>query len=376
LEACYLDADEPVCLDHATAPHLTLTRCQLAGLTGDTLSTQKVDLSGSTLTGPLRLPVADIAGQLICSGAKLTGQDSDGNALVGDQMKAGAEVLLDGKFTAAGAVRLPGADITGQLDCTDAKLNGQDKDRNALVGDGMKVGGNVYLRGKFTAAGAIRLPGADIKARLDCTDAKLNGQNQRGNALVGDGMKVGAEVLLGGKFTAAGAIRLQGADITGELNCAGAKLTGQNQRGNALVGDGMKVGADVFLGGRLTAAGVIRLQGADITGQLDCTDAKLKGQNNNGNALVGDEMKVGADVYLGGKFTAAGAIRLSDADITGELDCTDAKLNGQDKDRNALVGDGMKVGADVYLRGKFTAAGRSGCPARTSKRSSTALMPS
>jgi hypothetical protein len=95
LADCYFDAGEPVCLDQATASRLALTRCHLAGLTGDMLSAREVDLRGSTLTGLLNLHRGDIAGQLICRGVKLTGRDSDGYSLVGDGMKVGEDVLLD-----------------------------------------------------------------------------------------------------------------------------------------------------------------------------------------------------------------------------------------------------------------------------------------
>jgi hypothetical protein len=63
---------------------MTLTRCRLADLTGEMLSGWKVDLSGSTLTGWLEVRGAEIAGQLICGGAKLNGEDNDSYALVGD----------------------------------------------------------------------------------------------------------------------------------------------------------------------------------------------------------------------------------------------------------------------------------------------------
>ena len=306
LEDCYLDASEPVCLDHATAYRLALTRCHLAGLTGEMLSAREVNLLGSTLTGPLQVLGADITGQLICGGAKLTGHNNDGYALVGDGMKVGGDVFLGQEFTAAGAIWLPGADITGQLNCGGAKLTGQDNDGNALVGDRMKVGGSVFLHQEFTAAGAIWLPGADITGQLNCGGAKLTGHNNDGNALVGDRMKVGGSVFLHQEFTAAGAIVLPGADITGQLNCGGAKLTGQNNDGYALVGDRVKVGGDVFLDQEFTAAGAIGLLGADITGQLSCGGAKLTGQDNDGDALVGDGMKVGGDVFLDQEFTAAG----------------------------------------------------------------------
>src|SRR5262249_52975567 len=67
-DRCYLDSGEPVCLDYATVSRITLTGCELAGLTGDMLTAKELDLTGSTLTRPLRLLVADITGHLICSG--------------------------------------------------------------------------------------------------------------------------------------------------------------------------------------------------------------------------------------------------------------------------------------------------------------------
>jgi hypothetical protein len=268
LEGCYFDADKPVCLDQATASLLTLTRCRLAGLTGEMLSAREVDLSGSTLTGPLEVRGAEITGQLICGGAKLNDKDNDGNALVGDSMKVGQDVFLDEEFTAAGAIRLVGADITGSLSCGGAKLNGMDNDGYALRGDLMKVGAGVVLDQEFTAAGAIRLAGADITGQLSCGGAKLNGMDNDGYALLGDLMKVGAGVVLDQEFTAAGAIRLAGADITGQLSCSGAKL-GQGNNGYALVGDSMKVSGDVLLDRGFTAAGAIRLPWVRVGGSVE-----------------------------------------------------------------------------------------------------------
>ena len=60
LDSCYLDADDPACLDHATASRVALTGCQLAGLTATALTVAQLDLSRSTLrTGPLSLMSAN-----------------------------------------------------------------------------------------------------------------------------------------------------------------------------------------------------------------------------------------------------------------------------------------------------------------------------
>jgi len=124
LEDCYLDSPEPVSLDYATAPRIALSRCRVVGgLTANLLVvTTGLNLSGSTFEGVVLLFDADITGNLACRDTKLTGSDQFGNALVGDRMKVSGSVHLDEGFTAAGAVRLAGANITGQLSCLDARI--------------------------------------------------------------------------------------------------------------------------------------------------------------------------------------------------------------------------------------------------------------
>src|SRR5262249_43326884 len=67
---------------------------------------------------------------------------------------------LDEGFTASGAVCLLRGDIAGQLKCRSAQLTGRDNDGHALHGDGIKVGGDIVLDGSFTAAGTISLTSA------------------------------------------------------------------------------------------------------------------------------------------------------------------------------------------------------------------------
>jgi hypothetical protein len=278
LENCYLDDPRPVILDYATVTLLTITGCRLAGLAGDTLIvTKELDLSSSTFTGPLRLADADINGQFVCRGAQLTAADRDGYALVAYRMKVGADVFLDGGFTAAGAVRLPDADITGSLVCRGAQLTAADRDGYALVADRMRVGGNVFLDGGFNAAGAVRLPGADINGQFACGGAKLVGVDGDGNALFAEGMKVGADVALNHGFNAVGTVRLSGADITRQLAFGGAKLTGADGDGFALVAEAMKVGGDVLLNGEFTADGTVSLRSARVDGSLWLRPGKLAG---------------------------------------------------------------------------------------------------
>jgi hypothetical protein len=60
-------------------------------------------------------------------------------------------------------------------------------------------------------------------------------------------------------FTADGAVVLDGADITGDLSLSGAQLAGTDDDGYALVAEGIRVGAAVLLDERFTAAGTVSL---------------------------------------------------------------------------------------------------------------------
>jgi hypothetical protein len=184
---------------------------------------------GAAAWGADQLFGADITSQLSCVGARLTGADGDGNALVADGMKTGADVFLDEVFTSAGAVRLSRVDIIGSLGCRGAESAGADGDGNDLVVDGMRAGGAVYLDRGFSAAGAVRLSGADIAESLSCSGAHLAGTYGNGNALVAEGMKAGGSVILD-EFTAADGVVLRSARIDGSLSLQSAKLAGDENK--------------------------------------------------------------------------------------------------------------------------------------------------
>jgi hypothetical protein len=256
LEDCYLDNKEPVVLRYSTVSLLRLVRCRLAGLSADMLVvTKEMELTRSTFTGAVRLPGANIAGTLNCSGAKITDTDTDNDALVADAVKVGGDVLLDNEFTAAGAIRLHGADITGQLNCSGAKITGVNTDKNALVADAVKVGGDVRLVNEFTAAGAIRLHGADITGQLNCSGAKITGVNTDKDALVADEAKVGGDVLLVDEFTAAGAVRLIGASVDGNLSLQQATLADPV----ALEAQGTRIGQQLLWAPTRAVTGLVNL---------------------------------------------------------------------------------------------------------------------
>ena len=67
--------------------------------------------------------------------------------------------------------------------------------------------------------------------------------------------------------------------------------------------------------------GEVRLLGAHISGQLDCSEAVFT--NPNGNALTADRLTVDGDMFLS-KAQCTGEVRLPGAHISGQLDCAEA----------------------------------------------------
>lgn len=191
---------------------LSLINCRLTdSLTLEQATLHALDLKGSHVAGPIRLLGANISGQLSMRGATLSGTDTEGDTLIADDLCTDSSVLLDRGFTAAGAIRLLGAHIGGQLSMSAATLDGTDTEGDTLIADCLHAESVVFLDQGFTAAGAIRLPGAYIGGRLRMGGATLNGTND--NSLVADNVQVKSDLFLDKGFTAAGTISLGGTEI-------------------------------------------------------------------------------------------------------------------------------------------------------------------
>ncbi|WIX83310.1 hypothetical protein QRX50_22390 [Amycolatopsis carbonis] len=322
--------------------------------------------TGFGQSGAIRLSGARITGQLECAGATL--RNYVGPALAADRLQTGGSVFLCDGFSAtgagSGAVRLLGARITGQLECAGAILHNDFGP--ALNADRLQAEGNVILSDGFSATGAgeygaVRLSGARIAGQLNCCGATLH--NDSGPALHADMMRAEGNVILSDGFSATGAgkygaVRLSGARITGQLNCGEATL--HNDSGPALSADGVQADRGVLLYHGFSAAsagesGTVQLLGAKV-GQMLCYKATLL--NDSGPALDADGLHVNGNVFLRDEFSATGAgkngaVRLSGARITGQLNCDGATLhNDSGPALNAL---GLQTGSDVRLIGEFSA---------------------
>ena len=223
----------------------------------------------------------------------------------------------------------------------------------ALTANNLQVDQSLLLRGLFIGSssfGAVHLTGAHIAGVLDCSAAEL--RNDSGPALAADHLQVGQSVFLMDEFTATGAgepgaVRLPGARIAGVLDCSGAEL--RNDSGPALSADGLQVGQSVYLSGGFTATGAgepgaVRLPGARIAGDLDCSGAELR--NDSGPALSAVRLQVDQSLYLSGEFTATGggagvAVDLRGARVGGALAFSPECLENTADPHRLITVDGL-----------------------------------
>src|SRR5262249_30808889 len=144
-------------------------------------------------------------------------------------------------------------------------------------------------------------------------------------------------VLLNQGFTAEGLVDFDGSDIGGDLDCEGAEFTNPSEKrasesGTALTAIGVRVKGSVYLKTSLgkgsapfKAIGAVRLTGAQIDGQLDCSGGTFT--NPRSTAFSAERIVVKSSVFMRDRFTSHGGVLFPSAQIGTDLDCTAAVLN-------------------------------------------------
>ncbi len=135
------------------------------------------------------------------------------------------------------------------------------------------------------------------------------------------------------------------------LNLNGSRL--ESRENVALFADGIEVKGGVFLREGFKAEGEVRLLDATISGNLDCTKGEF--HNSEGHALNADGIEIKGSVFLKKGFKAEGEVRFLGAIIGGDLDCTRGEFRNPGK--IALNAGGIGVKGAVFLREGFKAEG-------------------
>lgn len=325
--------------------------------------TLAAQFAGVGTDGVVMLLGANIGGHLDCAGGQFT--SPDGPALVADGLTVDGPVRLATKYAGAsdlGVVRLLGAHLRDDLDCVGGHF--VSKDGPALIADGAVVEGRVWLRGVFSGAGVdgvVRLPGARISGCVDCAGGTFFSED--GPALVADNLTTGGDVGLVADFAGsgeAGVVSLFLARIGGVLNCAGGRFISLD--GPALVAEELSVAGSVVLAGTFMGAGqsgVVTMRGAQVGGEFTCSGGEFLSQD--GPALAGHAISLDQGALLGAVFGGAGdqgVVDLTLAHIRGDLHCTGGRFTSADGP--AMAAHGITIDHNAWFDAEFVGAGHQG----------------
>lgn len=299
-------------------------------------------------------------------------------ALGAENLHVTADLRLDDNFVARGTVNLSDARIGGSLRLTTGKFGGINE--RAVIADRIVVGGTCFAR-KLEAHGVVRMPGARITGNLDLSGARLSSSTVDALDLTGasvDGSLLVRRHRAGPAFTADGRLLIPGLRIGGDLVLTGAVVRrregeallprGQNESrmpivpggiidpGAAVVADRIHVQGNLELDDGSDITGTVRLPAAVIGGYVRLSGARLTGpypEPDRGVALLGDGIEIGGDLEAResgrGPLVCHGQLRLVDARVRGSASLSGVRLHAPDRD--ALNGDRLRVGGELYLRG-------------------------
>ncbi len=229
----------------------------------------------------------------------------------------------------------------------------------SVFADGVVIQGAVFLRDGSRCSGELRFSGAQIEGQFNCSRSVLEregGPSSDGSlaALILDGAVVNGAVLLRDGFRATGEVRMLRARIGADLDCETGSFNGSmnpsgDYLGPALDTDGVTVGGSIFFRHGFSANGLVKLLGARIGLNLDCTgghfnNAPRQGLSGTGESLGADLAIVEGSVLLSDGFSATGLVRFISSRIGGDLRCTDATF------QSGLVVERTTINGTLYWR--------------------------
>jgi len=298
-------------------------------------------LRTATVVGCVDFMNASIGGNFECGDARIVApQPRWTNALWLERAKVSGHVLLrrapdsTRKLQIEGQVNLLGLAVGGNLECDGATLdNGKGE---ALLAEGLRVSGSVFLRQGFVATGGVHLLLAQIDGNLDCEGASL--KRPPGRALAADGAKIGGVLTLGPDFASEGGVSFTAATIGVSVTCVGSFRADDGD--DALSLASATVGGQVVLGDGFESFGTVRLVAARIGGDLSIHGARLI--HPEGVALGADAARIAGSVSIGPTVVAEGTVRFHSAKIELHFTCNGSELACPAGDALLLQGIGIQ----------------------------------
>ncbi len=221
-----------------------------------------------------------------------------------------------------------------------------------INGDRFECTGSLLLREGFRATETVRILGAKIEGDLDCSAGLFEQPN---NCFIGDGIKTNGRIFLNEGFRANGAVRLLGAKAGLGLTCRNGKFLDPT---TSLDLEGADIKSDVFLDHGFFALGMVDLTNTLIGTNLRFTKGTFSAKE---IAINAPNLNVGNSIYLNSECRVRGEISLLSAEIGDSITFQGGSFEskGGINLRNAKIGNMLTWRGVEYTRGELNLAGAS-----------------
>ena len=263
----------------------------------------QVDLNGCTLAQKLIFARCHFNGELNFRHSRLESvffQECRLSTFFGDGLETTGDFNLRAGTLATGTVRLLGASIGGDLDCSGSRFEGSDV---SLFCDGMVVKGRVFLNDQFMASLTVRLLGARIGGNLESRNGRFLDKNL---SLDAETASIEGALFLDHGFLALGSVNLTNVQVGTSLSFLHGTFSAKEKSIHA---PNIKVGNSVYLSEECRVRGEISLQSAQIGDSITFVGGSFetKGQINLRNAKIGNMLTWRQVAYMRGELNLAGA---------------------------------------------------------------------
>ena len=342
-----------VCILNSELPALDGTRLRLNGI---------LDMTGSQVARTVQLQQARVDGQLRLRGIRVGTAGTGAVAVLARGLSVDGEADCSG-MEARGLVSFEDAAVTGTLNLAGAQISCPGE--RGLDLNHATIGGSLACLG-LAVDGGTRANNCRISVELFMRGARLD--NPGGIAFLAGGLDVAGGAFLDQGFTARGKVMLIGARLAANLsvkkstfdnpggtavNLERAIIGSLNAQGTSCRGQMMMAGADVS--GDVNFAGAVLETGdgkpaldaerSRIGSTLVLADVKALGEVNLRSIRVGERLLLGG-AELRDPFGMA--CRLSRAQVTADLYCSHMTVDGEVKLAGATVGAKVSLHRSVF----------------------------
>jgi len=265
--------------------------------------------------GGIDLYGAIIGGNLECDTASIQVGGTNQFAVFAEEAKIDGSAYLRFGFAATGQVDFLSAAIGGDLDFENGKIKTCQSNLEAILAERATINGDLFMRNGFAADGKVDFDNVAVGKSFDCNDGTFRNPGQ--TALSVSSATIKNKMNFGSGFRADGKVELENAVIGTDLYCRGGNFFNQSDDSVAIDAVGASIKGDVSFGWGDTNSsrvqGEVKLDGADVGGDVYFTGGYFTNQNATAISLYG--AKIERSLELLGHISGSVDMRLAHAAI-------------------------------------------------------------